>query len=266
MLLAFQQLVLAQHRQPGQRLARGDRGRVHAAQLLGDGRRARDGPRNRPGQGRHQIALALLGRFGAPEVSGRLGGRLSLRGAADNPSGSLRLEATDVALPALASADMPPARVALNGELAARRLRLDLQGEGVSEQPIRAQAELPLVLDLAAGAFEVPADGQIAGNVAGELSLARLADIAYVTDDNPRTEDPDAIITQIVAGMPAGSFQSITDRRAAIRAALAMGRRGDVILLAGKGHEIYQVLGTTRVPFDEKQIVEGLLAGVGGVQ
>jgi translocation and assembly module TamB len=135
-----------------------------------------------------QLPLALLGRFGAPEVSGRLGGRLSLRGAADNPSGSLRLEATDVALPALASADMPPARLALSGELAGRRLRLELRGEGVSEQPIRAQAELPLVIDLAAGAFEVPADGQVAGSLAGELSLARLADIAGL--DDQRLEGP----------------------------------------------------------------------------
>jgi UDP-N-acetylmuramoyl-L-alanyl-D-glutamate--2,6-diaminopimelate ligase len=90
------------------------------------------------------------------------------------------------------------------------------------------------------------------------------ADVTIVTSDNPRTEDPDAIIAQIVAAIPAGGCQAITDRRAAIRAALAMARRGDVILLAGKGHETYQVLGTTRVPFDERLIVAELLAGVGG--
>ena len=52
-----------------------------------------------------QLPLALLGRLGAPELSGQLGGRLSLRGAADNPSGSIRLEATNVAVPALAPAE-----------------------------------------------------------------------------------------------------------------------------------------------------------------
>jgi len=90
------------------------------------------------------------------------------------------------------------------------------------------------------------------------------ADVIIVSSDNPRTEDPDAIIEQIVAGMPAGSARAITDRRAAIRAALAEARRGDVVLLAGKGHETYQVLGTTKGPFDEKQIVREILAAPGG--
>jgi translocation and assembly module TamB len=135
-----------------------------------------------------RLPLALLGRLGAPELSGQLSGRLSLRGAADNPSGSIRLDATNVAVPAPAFADLPPARLALTGELAARRLRLELRGEGVSERPIRAQAELPLVLDLAAGGFEIPADGQAAGSLEAELSLARLADIAGL--DDQRLEGP----------------------------------------------------------------------------
>ena len=135
-----------------------------------------------------QLPLALLGQFGAPELNGRLAGRLSLQGAADNPSGSIRLEATDVALDSPAFADLPPARLALTGELQARRLRLDLRGEGVSERPIRANAELPLVVDLAAGAFEIPSDGQVAGNLDAELSLARLADIAGL--DDQRLEGP----------------------------------------------------------------------------
>ena len=130
------------------------------------------------------LPLALLGRVGAPELSGQLGGRLSLRGAADNPSGSIRLEATDVAVRAPAFADVPPARLALTGELAARRLRIDLQGEGVSGQPIRAHAELPLVIDLAAGAFELPRDGQVAGSLDARLSLTRLADIAGLDDQH----------------------------------------------------------------------------------
>jgi translocation and assembly module TamB len=130
----------------------------------------------------------LLGQFGAPELNGRLAGRLSLQGAADNPSGSIRLDASGVALDSPAFADLPPARLALSGELAARRLRLDLRGEGVSERPIRASAELPLVLDLAAGAFAIPGDGEVAGRLDAELSLARLADIAGL--DDQRLEGP----------------------------------------------------------------------------
>jgi translocation and assembly module TamB len=135
-----------------------------------------------------QLPLALLGQFGAPELSGRLGGRLALQGTPADPSGSIRLEATGVAPESPAFADLPPARLALTGELAARRLRLDLRGEGVSERPIRANADLPLVVDLAGGAFEVPPDGQVAGSLDAELSLARLADIAGL--DDQRLEGP----------------------------------------------------------------------------
>lgn len=85
------------------------------------------------------------------------------------------------------------------------------------------------------------------------------ADIAIVTSDNPRTEDPDAIIDEITAGMREG-YVRITDRRAAIAAALEMAVPDDIILLAGKGHETYQVIGTEKRPFDEAAIVRELLA------
>ncbi|MEN8376262.1 MAG: UDP-N-acetylmuramoyl-L-alanyl-D-glutamate--2,6-diaminopimelate ligase [Gemmatimonadota bacterium] len=84
------------------------------------------------------------------------------------------------------------------------------------------------------------------------------ADIAVVTSDNPRTEDPDAIIDDIAAGMRDGYLREV-DRRAAIRLALETARPGDLILLAGKGHETYQVVGTEKSPFDEKEIVAALL-------
>ena len=85
------------------------------------------------------------------------------------------------------------------------------------------------------------------------------ADIAIVTSDNPRTEDPDAIIDEITAGMREG-YVRITDRRAAIAAALEIAVPDDIILLAGKGHETYQVIGTEKRPFDEAAIVRELLA------
>ena len=90
--------------------------------------------------------------------------------------------------------------------------------------------------------------------IMGRLA-AELADLAYVTSDNPRTEDPARIVAEIEAGMGAAPRVSLVDRRAAIEAALGDARPGDTLLLAGKGHETYQVVGTTRLPFDERDIV-----------
>jgi UDP-N-acetylmuramoyl-L-alanyl-D-glutamate--2,6-diaminopimelate ligase len=87
------------------------------------------------------------------------------------------------------------------------------------------------------------------------------ADLAIVTSDNPRTEDPERIIDDVVAGMQGSEFERITDRRAAIADALDAAEPGDTVLLAGKGHETYQVLGTEKVPFDEREIVRGMVGG-----
>ena len=84
------------------------------------------------------------------------------------------------------------------------------------------------------------------------------ADWAIATSDNPRTEDPDAIIDDIEAGMKRTNHERIEDRRAAIAHALKMSTPQDVIVLAGKGHEDYQIRGTTKFPFDEKVIVREL--------
>lgn len=90
----------------------------------------------------------------------------------------------------------------------------------------------------------------IMGEIAGEL-----ADLVILTSDNPRTEDPETILDQVAAGFPKGFTNWVRqpDRRAAIREALAMGRAGDVILLAGKGHEIYQDVGGRRIHLDERE-------------
>jgi UDP-N-acetylmuramoyl-L-alanyl-D-glutamate--2,6-diaminopimelate ligase len=89
---------------------------------------------------------------------------------------------------------------------------------------------------------------------------ARLADKVIVTSDNPRTEDPDEIIDDIVAGMPQGKYEREEDRRAAIQRALDLASPDDVVLVAGKGHETHQIRGTVAYPFDEKQVVDELLA------
>jgi UDP-N-acetylmuramoyl-L-alanyl-D-glutamate--2,6-diaminopimelate ligase len=88
----------------------------------------------------------------------------------------------------------------------------------------------------------------------GEIA-EKAADCAIVTSDNPRTEDPDSIIDDIEAGMRESKHERVTDRLAAIQRAIDMAQDGDIVLLAGKGHETYQIRGTTSYPFDEKEIV-----------
>ena len=87
----------------------------------------------------------------------------------------------------------------------------------------------------------------------------RLADRLVITSDNPRTEDPDAVIEDIKAGLsPKGMAKSlvITNRREAIRTAILTAPESATILLAGKGHETYQIIGHEKTHFDEKEIVE----------
>lgn len=96
------------------------------------------------------------------------------------------------------------------------------------------------------------------GTIAG-----RLADYSILTSDNPRSEEPMAIIRSIEEGIrkTQGSYEIMEDRRAAISKALDMAQDGDVVILAGKGHETYQEISGVKRPFDEKQIVRELLSG-----
>lgn len=83
---------------------------------------------------------------------------------------------------------------------------------------------------------------------------AQLADLAVVTSDNPRTEDPQAIINDILAGIPANvEPMVISDRAAAIHQAIQGAKPGDGVLIAGKGHEDYQILGTEKIHFDDRE-------------
>jgi UDP-N-acetylmuramoyl-L-alanyl-D-glutamate--2,6-diaminopimelate ligase len=81
----------------------------------------------------------------------------------------------------------------------------------------------------------------------------RLADLVFVTSDNPRGEDPESIIDSIMEGLVgnAGKVTRVTDRRDAIRTAVHEARPGDVVLLAGKGHENYQIIGNRVLPFSD---------------
>ncbi len=94
---------------------------------------------------------------------------------------------------------------------------------------------------------------------------ARHADLLYVTSDNPRTEDPDMIIDEVVAGTvdAVGEVRRIPDRRDAIRSAIADAQAGDIVVIAGKGHEDYQIVGTTRRDFDDRLEARRALADRG---
>jgi UDP-N-acetylmuramoyl-L-alanyl-D-glutamate--2,6-diaminopimelate ligase len=93
---------------------------------------------------------------------------------------------------------------------------------------------------------------------------AELADDVIVTDDNPRTEDPQRIVANILAGIPAGRGAKVEhDRRRAIQLALSRAKAGDVVVIAGKGHEDYQIIGTERRSFSDRCVVRELLGEQG---
>jgi len=90
---------------------------------------------------------------------------------------------------------------------------------------------------------------------------AVYSDVVVVTSDNPRTEDPGAIISEIIPGVQAGLREAghgryvvHADRRAAIEEAVRMAQPGDLVLIAGKGHENYQIIGTNKHPFDDRVV------------
>ena len=99
------------------------------------------------------------------------------------------------------------------------------------------------------------------------MVAARLSDVVVITSDNPRSEDPARIIEEIERGIPAGSqassrapmVESVVDRAAAIERAVAMATAGDVVLIAGKGHEKYQQIGDRVLPFDDGEVARAAL-------
>jgi UDP-N-acetylmuramoyl-L-alanyl-D-glutamate--2,6-diaminopimelate ligase len=94
---------------------------------------------------------------------------------------------------------------------------------------------------------------------------AALADEIVITDDNPRTEAPGVIAADIAAGLPAGKPARIVhDRAAAIRGALAAAGADDAVLIAGKGHEDYQIVGIERRAFSDRAEARAALATTGG--
>jgi UDP-N-acetylmuramyl-tripeptide synthetase len=96
----------------------------------------------------------------------------------------------------------------------------------------------------------------------GEIAAA-MSDIAIVTSDNPRTEDPMAIIADIEAGLKkiGKGYIRLADRREAIRRAIEEARRGDIVVIAGKGHETYQIIGAETIHFDDREVAREAMTG-----
>ena len=96
--------------------------------------------------------------------------------------------------------------------------------------------------------------------VMGEVS-GRLADYTIITSDNPRTEEPEEIIQEIEAGTKKtkGNYECITDRKDAIQKAISMANKNDIIIIAGKGHEMYQEIQKEQIPFDEREVIKEII-------
>lgn len=98
--------------------------------------------------------------------------------------------------------------------------------------------------------------------IMGEIA-ARLSDVIVVTSDNPRTEEPEKIIDDVLEGVKGSKVKKIVkvNRTEAIAAAMNEAETDDIVLLAGKGHETYQIFGTEKIHYDEREIVRGILDG-----
>jgi UDP-N-acetylmuramoyl-L-alanyl-D-glutamate--2,6-diaminopimelate ligase len=99
----------------------------------------------------------------------------------------------------------------------------------------------------------------------GEVAGA-LADVVIITSDNPRSEKPLAIIEEVAKGVPGAAPIVDVDRGEAVRSALAMARAGDVVLIAGKGHETGQDFGQYVEPFDDVEVARVALSRLGREQ
>ena len=120
----------------------------------------------------------------------------------------------------------------------------------------RALARNRLFVVFGCGGDRDRAKRPLMGRIASEL-----ADVAIVTSDNPRSEDPDAIIAEVIEGADGAEVEP--DRRAAIERALGEARDGDVVVIAGKGHEQGQEFADRTLPFDDREVARETLRRLG---
>ena len=98
----------------------------------------------------------------------------------------------------------------------------------------------------------------------GEVS-SKLSDLSVITSDNPRFEEPEAIIEDIITGVKKadGEYVTIPDRKEAIKYVIKNGKQGDIIVLAGKGHEDYQEIKGVKYPMDERILIQEVMQELG---
>lgn len=199
---------------------------------------------------RHGFASRLVGDFQAHNLLAALG--LAL-GAGAEP---------DALLPGLAGLTAPPGRMQLTAHHpsgASAFVDYAHKPEALAKAlaALRPHAAGRLVVVFGCGGDRDAGKRPLMGGIA-----ARLADAVVVTDDNPRTEDPAAIRRAILAAAP-GAVE-VGDRAEAIARAFAGLRAGDVLLVAGKGHETYQVVGDRALPFDDAESLRAAARAAGG--
>jgi len=200
------------------------------------------------------IASPLLGRFNAVNCLCAAAAGLAMGIAPESIIASMgrevrvpgRLERVDEGQPFLVAVDYAHTPDALEKALGA----------------VRRVAAGKVIVVFGCGGDRDPGKRPEMGRVA-----ASSADAVVVTSDNPRSEEPQKIISQILTGIPGGVAAVVEpDRRKAIASALEMACAGDAVLIAGKGHEDYQIIGPRRFPFDDAAVAREVLraAGFGG--
>jgi UDP-N-acetylmuramoyl-L-alanyl-D-glutamate--2,6-diaminopimelate ligase len=198
----------------------------------------------------HRVGLPLLGRYNAANAAVAFGAALALgiapgtivRGLESMPAVPGRLERVDAGQPFLVLVDYAHTPDALARSLAAAR----------------EHATGRVLLVFGCGGDRDRGKRPLMGR-----SAAQGAERVWVTSDNPRGEDPAAIIAEVVAGAPGRGLLIEPDRRAAIAAAIAEARPGDAVLIAGKGHETTQTIGDRVLPFDDRMVARETLQGRG---
>jgi UDP-N-acetylmuramoyl-L-alanyl-D-glutamate--2,6-diaminopimelate ligase len=202
----------------------------------------------------------ISGRFGIAEAALPLLGDFNVANALAAAACALGLgRALDDVVTRLAAVPQVPGRMERISEIPSVVLRDYAHTPDALERALATLKPLTrgrLIVVFGCGGDRDRGKRAIMGRIAAEG-----ADLAVVTSDNPRTEDPDAIVDDVEQGMGGVPHRRITDRLAAIHAALEEAKPGDTLLLAGKGHETYQVIGTEKVPFDERDIVERAVKG-----
>ncbi|HYM80157.1 MAG TPA: UDP-N-acetylmuramoyl-L-alanyl-D-glutamate--2,6-diaminopimelate ligase [Candidatus Limnocylindria bacterium] len=194
----------------------------------------------------HRVRLPLLGRYNAANAAAAFASAWALgidpetiaRGLESMAGVPGRLERVDRGQPFLVVVDYAHTPDALARALAA----------------VREHATGKVMLVFGCGGDRDPTKRPLMGRAA-----AAGSDRAWVTNDNPRSEDPARIAEEIVAGAPGAGLVVELDRRAAFHAALAEAEPGDVVLIAGKGHETTQTIGERVLPFDDRQVAGGWL-------